>query len=120
MANDLRRVMTNFEQSIKKTGLPELPRLSQILYPESVQEVGEDSVRNVDRLEITPKTKPGWYNVAGKQIYLSQADIPTTKVIDGGSRRGTFTQESVPRRYDVKVRQVGLVPEESAFSEDNR
>lgn len=94
MANDFIKTMQDFEESVVKAGLPEPPKLSQFLhrefvYPEAVEEDREDSVKTVDRLEITPQTKPGWYRVAGKQFYLSQADIPTTTPIEAGKKRGT-------------------------------
>jgi len=109
MANDLRRVMANFEREFK----PPL-QLSEILYPEKEAA----STKVYDRIEIAT-ANPGWHRMStGEDVFISEAEIREAKGVtplETGRKRGTFMQKSVPRSYDVKVRQVGLVPED----EDN-
>lgn len=109
MANDIRQIMQNFERQFK----PPL-QLSEILYPEK-----EDTKKVYDRIEIAT-ANPGWHRMStGEDVFISEAEIKAAKgvtPINAGGKRGTFTPQSVPHRYDVKVRQVGLVPED----ENNR
>lgn len=112
MANSIKEVMESFEE------LP-IPKLSKLLFLGTSHSTRKEAYSR-DRLEITENTQPGWYEVNGKSVYINNYDIPKSNLISAGGKRGTFTLKSVPHRYDVKMRQVGLVPEESAFSEDNR
>lgn len=86
----MRDIMRNFEQSIVKAGLPQPPKLSELVSQESVEEVGVTGETDSDRLTITSQTKPGWYRLNnGEQIYVNDYDIPGRPPINAGSLRGT-------------------------------
>lgn len=103
----LYEILRDFEQSITKSGLPEPPKLSHLVDGKSlasptIKEAAEVEPPNSypDGMTITPNTKPGWYNIAGKEIYINAFDIPP-KVISVGDKRGTVDITPPPPKWRV-------------------
>lgn len=95
----LYEILRDFEESITKTGLPEPPKLSELLRQRAVGEVGKLN-SYPDGMTIDEDTVPGWYNIGGKEIYISNFDIPA-KTIYAGDKRNTIDLTPAAPKWKV-------------------
>jgi len=131
---ELIEIMKSFEKGITSAGLPEPPKLSQLVHSneecatcskcgpaikEAVEEIGPDNYYPDGRMEITSTTKPGWYNIGGEKIYISAFDIPG-KTISTGGKRGTIDLTPLPKKWILTEPLVVTETKKPSYSGTNR